>query len=338
MVRSLLVPLTLTLAATLADGKQLPPEILLDQLLLRTGRLIEAEDHVGAHDAIRRMLALQEENGLDLPPEFHFRRAQTVFANGSLIGAKDAVTRYLTVAGREGEFYTDALELLEEVVGVLEKRDAPDCTGQPQGATCWMEISNHPDCYVWNLNVQLVESVTWTGECSAGLAEGRGTLTYEWPPDGLQEVEGTLRFGKVHGATVLTNGDGSTTEGVFVYGKEHGIWVLRFADGTVHEGPFVQGNRHGDWILREADGGVHQGAFVNGERQGDWVLRFADGQIEEGPFLEGKRHGRWVLTFPDGHVDEGQFLEGERHGEWVVRAPGEEPTAVMWIRGVRQEW
>ena len=108
----------------------------MDQLLLRAERLIEAEDSEGALEVIQQILALQEEHGLELSPAFHFSQAQTQFNTGSLLGAKEAVTRYLTTAGRDGELYADALQFLEEVDGILERPDAPECAGQSEGSEC----------------------------------------------------------------------------------------------------------------------------------------------------------------------------------------------------------
>ncbi len=46
----LLLPFLL-LAVAAADGGQLPPDILMDQLLLRVERLVDAEDPDGALEA-----------------------------------------------------------------------------------------------------------------------------------------------------------------------------------------------------------------------------------------------------------------------------------------------
>lgn len=189
----------LTFAGSAQGGGQLPPEILMDQLLLRAERLIEAEDSDGALEVIREILALQEEHGLELPPGFHFRHAQAGFAAGSLETAKESATQYLTVAGRDGEFYADALGLLEDVDGILERRGAPECAGQSEGSECWMEVADQPGCHVWSQVLQPGASATWTGRCAAGLVEGDGALTWTWPPDGSQTVEGTFRFGRPHG-------------------------------------------------------------------------------------------------------------------------------------------
>ena len=168
------------------------------------------------------------------------------------------------------------------------------CAGQPAGAACWMEIAQRSGCYVWNPGLQPGATVTWTGQCAGGFAQGAGTLT--WVSEGNQQ----------------------TNTGRLQNGRRTGHWVLRFADGGVQEGPFVDGERNGRWVIRLADGGVREGPFVDGERTGHWVLSWADGEVQEGPFVDGEKNGRWILRFADGDVQAGPFVDGERNGHWVV--------------------
>ena len=172
------------------------------------------------------------------------------------------------------------------------------CVGPGADGPCWMVLLNRPGCYVWNpsrTGPAPGVTVTWTGECSGGTAQGTGSLTWEWG-DNRQAETGRLQDG-----------------------MQIGHWVLREANGVVSEGPFVAGARDGHWVLRSADGGIQEGPFVAGEPTGHWVLRFADGGVEEGPVVAGARTGRWVLRFANGTVEEGSFVAGERHGDWIVR-------------------
>ena len=45
--------------------------------------------------------------------------------------------------------------LLEDVERILERLDAPDCIGQPEGTECWTELANQPGCHVWNERLQI---------------------------------------------------------------------------------------------------------------------------------------------------------------------------------------
>ena len=191
-------------AATPGSGLQLPPEVLLDQLLLRAERLIEADDLDAAVEAMDEASALAAEHELELPPDFRFEQAGTAFAVGLLGAAKESVTEYLTVAGREAESYLEAVALLEDVDRILERRDAPECSPLPEGSTCWMEL--HQPSRVLRLEFRRAarrRPRTWTGECSAGFAQGPGTADLERTLRAQQEHEASRRFGQPHGPSVI---------------------------------------------------------------------------------------------------------------------------------------
>ena len=164
-----------------AAAAQLPPEVLVDQYLLRADRLMEAKDAKGALGELGKIVALQKEHGLTLPDEFHFKHAKVAFSAGSIEAARESVNRYLTVAGREGNFYREALELSLEI-GELGAERTP-CAGQPKGSACWMELVNQPNSYVWNSSYQPYKTVTWTGEYLGNLAHGKGKLEWVWKID-----------------------------------------------------------------------------------------------------------------------------------------------------------
>ena len=73
------------------------------------------------------------------------------------------------------------------------------CSPQSDGASCWMEVSDGPECYVWNPNPQRDETVTRTATCTGGFAQGTGTLTWSHA-GGQQTGNGRLRDGKTDGA------------------------------------------------------------------------------------------------------------------------------------------
>ena len=179
---------------------------------MRAERLIEADDLDAAIEAMDEASALAAEHELELPPDVRFEQAQTHFAVGLLGAAKESVTAYLTVAGRQAESYLDAVRLLEDVDQILERRDAPECTPEPEGSACWMDLANHPGCYVWNPNPQPDETATWTRECSAGFARRAGTLTWNHP-GGSQEHDASRRFGQPHGNSVIRYHEGGVSEG-----------------------------------------------------------------------------------------------------------------------------
>ena len=213
---------------------------------------------------------------------------------------------------------------------------SPDqtCAGKPAGAACWMESAQQPGCYVWNPSLATGASVTWTGECVGGLAQGTGTFT--WISDGNPQTgTGRLQDGRRTGDWVLRYADRSVQEGPYVDGARNGNWVLRFANGSVQEGPYVDDKQTGNWVLRYADGGVQEGPYVDGARNGNWVLRFASGGVWEGPYVDGKQTGNWVLRFADGGAQEGPYVYGERTGDWVLRDANGSVQEGPYVDGAR---
>ena len=84
----------------------------LDEYLLEAEMLSEENDPKGALAALDRIAALQKEHNLELPEEFPFQYAQTALAAGSYQAALESVNRYLSVAGRGGKHYREALAVL----------------------------------------------------------------------------------------------------------------------------------------------------------------------------------------------------------------------------------
>ena len=93
---------------------QLPPEIEADRFLLQLETAIQEQDFQGAKTTIDRILELQAEHDLELPEQFSFQYAQVLERLGLYDEAMETVTRYLTRVGRAGEFYREALALLND--------------------------------------------------------------------------------------------------------------------------------------------------------------------------------------------------------------------------------
>ena len=129
--------LTLGARVLVPGSTQLPPEILVDRHLVRMERLLAADDPEAALEVMNEILAPQEEHDLDLENGFHFRYAEVAFAAGRTETAITSLNEYLVAAGRQGEFYREALELLDSAELRLEReeaerrraRDAPKSNG-----------------------------------------------------------------------------------------------------------------------------------------------------------------------------------------------------------------
>lgn len=331
LIRSFLA-LFLLGSFTLASA-QLPPEVIADKYLVQAEQLLEKKDYIAALNMMDKSLALQKEHDLTLPDEFHFKYAQIAFSTGSFQTAIDAVSKYLS-AGRGSEFYKEALALLIKIEEELEELKVPPeniCGEKSVGSSCWMALTNQPDCYVWNAHLMnheardreppKDETVTWSGECSGSFAQGAGKLLWNYSYNryddywlqGKEESTGSLQNGRRYGKWVGSYPYGKW-EGSYMHGRRHGHWFFHYGEPyspAEEEGPYVDGKRHGHWVTRELDGREGGGAYVNGKQHGQWVDPYPSGQWE-GSYVGGKRHGHWVWRGLDGTTETETYVHGHR--------------------------
>ena len=97
-----------------AAGQELPPEIQVDLYMVRADRHIQSQEWVAALEALDVVLALQAANDMETPDALWFQHAEVAMQAGYPQTAVTSLTRYLVETGREGEYYTDVLRLLDE--------------------------------------------------------------------------------------------------------------------------------------------------------------------------------------------------------------------------------
>ena len=90
--------------------------------------------------------------------------------------------------------------LVRETWGVARSpanlADEGICSGVYSPEGCWMEITNHSGCYLWNPFPVVNETVGWSGQCSEGFAHGSGEVTWYENGEVSQTVSGLKRRGK----------------------------------------------------------------------------------------------------------------------------------------------
>lgn len=346
---------------------QLPPEIMVDKLLIQVERYLEEKDHKSAIGAMNEISVLQQEHNLDLPVEFHFKYAQAALSAGSFQIATASATKYLTAAGKAGQHYKEALELLDKIEQArIHFSDVPKCNEQQLFTECWMAFANQPECYVWNDFFVPGETVTWTGQCERALAQGTGTIA--WSRDNGKNIDkstGHLQNGKRHGTWEENKADGTIAKGPYQNGVKHGEWevidpddgrdesgrirVIPYVDGKQHglvkiswpSGqtvtlPYVQGLINGRSIRQFADGEKTVGNFVDSEKVGVWKYYDSNDLIwKEETYLQGKLHGPWWDRNDYGCRTSGNYIEGEKDGDWV-ECSGRNVERGAYDKGMKQ--
>ena len=108
----------------------LPPAIEADRLLLQAEQQMQDEDFGAALETLDRIIALQTEHNLELPPAFWFSHARVAMGAGLPEEAMASAIRYLEVTGQGGEHYVETLELFNRAERLAAQgvfRDCPAC-------------------------------------------------------------------------------------------------------------------------------------------------------------------------------------------------------------------
>lgn len=137
----------------------------------------------------------------------------------------------------------------------------------------WQKATN-VNCLVWNPSPDPDDSVTWTGSCVDGKAEGRGTQTFRFPDRGTwkeERYEGEMQGGKLNGQGTLYYENGDRFEGEFSDGQR-ARGSLYYANGAKYEGTFANGGFNGPGKFTYADGSYYEGNFANSLPNGKGTL------------------------------------------------------------------
>lgn len=116
-------------------------------------------------------------------------------------------------------------------------------------------LSSDTQCKLWNPNPVVNESITWSGPCVDGIANGQGVV--QWFLNGIpyDRYEGQVAAGRRHGLGVATYQNGVRVEGQFLDGLPNGLTkeilprkVFDLLKSTPRYRAF---NNEGEWINDE---------------------------------------------------------------------------------------
>jgi hypothetical protein len=187
-------------------------------------------------------------------------------------------------------------------------------------------------------------TITWTGACKNGLAQGSGVV--EWFSNGKLVVhsEGFFRDGKRQGHSVSTyfSGGAVRLDGEFADNNiVHG--VMTYTNGARYEGDFKDWKMSGQGKLIYADGNFYEGAFRAGKPDGQGTLVHTNGIREVGTFSNGAadrvnvyNETGVLIGSPDGDPV-AEALERKNHPSPSQDAPqGPDPqVCAQFLEGIR---
>lgn len=130
------------------------------------------------------------------------------------------------------------------------------------GHTGWLQDRN-TGCHIWDTEPETGETITWSGECQDGAANGPGTVEFR-SSTSTDRYVGAVASGRLTGHGKLTFSNGQTEDGEFVDGAMNGLGHVTWANGARYEGELVDGKASGFGIYTTSDGRVYKGQWVNG--------------------------------------------------------------------------
>lgn len=117
-------------------------------------------------------------------------------------------------------------------------------------------------------------TVTWSGGCVNGFAEGSGTQV--WFKNGVETSRyvGPMRAGARHGKGIYTWKSGDRYEGDFADNKRTGKGVYTWPSGSRYEGDFIDGKLTGMGVYVTKAGLRKEGEFLDGAYVPDLDIKF----------------------------------------------------------------
>ena len=125
-------------------------------------------------------------------------------------------------------------------------------------------IADQRGCKVANTFPREGETITWSGPCKDGYADGDGVV--QWFLDGKEDdrYEGHVAMGWAEGHGVLSKSEGGKYEGDWKHSVQDGSGRYDAPDGSFYEGQWKNGKPHGQGQYRRPDGKVFIGEWVDG--------------------------------------------------------------------------
>src|SRR5262249_40743169 len=125
-------------------------------------------------------------------------------------------------------------------------------------------IADQKGCKVSNPSPKAEESVSWSGPCVDGYADGEGLLQWYVSGAASTRYKGTLHRGALSGQGTLTMPNGARYAGQWVAGKQEGKGIQTMPDGSRYEGDWKNGMPEGHGVMRTAAGETFDGKWKEG--------------------------------------------------------------------------
>jgi len=132
------------------------------------------------------------------------------------------------------------------------------------------------------------DTVSWTGTCVDGYAEGLGTATFSHEGQ-TQSFTANFVHGVIPDGHVITRwGQGWSYDGETLGGRFNGPGILTTDHSDRFDGLWNDGKMNGFGVLLRANGERYVGDWKDDKPNGSGEFRHADGSLLSGQFVDGK--------------------------------------------------
>lgn len=154
--------------------------------------------------------------------------------------------------------------------------------------THWL-IDPTSGCSLFDANAKTGDSMSWSGGCENGLANGRGTALFSNNGKQFESFTGNFAKGLAQdGSVSVTWGGGWHYDGEEMGGQFSGAGVLVNDAKDRFEGVWTAGKMNGHGTLVRANGERYEGEWKDDLPNGEGTLTHADGKVVKGIFQDGK--------------------------------------------------
>lgn len=175
--------------------------------------------------------------------------------------------------------------------------------------TAWI-ADGKTGCRIWNPAAPPSWTVSWSGACPNGLAQGQGVL--QWFDSGNLVVQyaGGFLAGKLNGHGVMSFPNGERRDAVWRDDKRNGHGVTTWPNGDRYDGEFRDDKMDGHGVYVFSSGNRYSGDWRDDRYNGHGTKTWADGARYDGAWQDGKANGQGHLVTSDGSVHDGIWRNG----------------------------
>jgi len=153
-------------------------------------------------------------------------------------------------------------------------------------------------CSLFSADAVPGDTVSWTGTCVDGYAEGLGTATFTHEGQ-TQSFTANFVHGVIPDGHVITRwGQGWSYDGETIGGRFNGPGILTTDRSDRFDGSWNDGKMNGFGVLLRANGERYAGDWKDDKPNGNGEFRHADGSLLSGEFVDGKLEKAQVPSPP----------------------------------------